>query len=149
MMKNKGRKFEKSAAVDVTFENVAGLQSAKRDLQEIVQFLKEPEKFRRLGGKVPRGVLLIGPPGTGKTLLARSLAEHLQDRVGPFVHVMFPLMPSDQLLAYFASALAFAASRAQAAAVLDLWQHRDTLTGRDVAFVLDCVCIESDARRSA
>jgi len=70
----RGKKFEKKASVDVTFEDVAGLASAKRDLQEIVQFLAEPEQFRKLGGKAPRGVLLVGPPGTGKTLLARAVA---------------------------------------------------------------------------
>jgi cell division protease FtsH len=74
ILKTKSRKFEKSATVNVTFDDVAGLKSAKQDLQEVVQFLKEPERFRRLGGKVPRGVLLIGPPGTGKTLLARAVA---------------------------------------------------------------------------
>ncbi len=74
ILKTKNRKFDKRTAVNVTFDDVAGLKSAKRDLQEVVQFLKEPEKFRRLGGKVPRGVLLIGPPGTGKTLLARAVA---------------------------------------------------------------------------
>ncbi len=74
MLKNRGKKFEKTTSVSVTFDDVAGLKSAKRDLQEIVQFLKEPERFRRLGGKVPRGVLLVGPPGTGKTLLARAVA---------------------------------------------------------------------------
>jgi len=74
MMRGRSRRFEKESEVPVRFDDVAGLQSAKRDLQEIVQFLKEPEKFRRLGGKVPRGVLLVGPPGTGKTLLARAVA---------------------------------------------------------------------------
>jgi cell division protease FtsH len=74
MMRGRTRRFEKESEVPVRFDDVAGLQSAKRDLQEIVQFLKEPEKFRRLGGKVPRGVLLVGPPGTGKTLLARAVA---------------------------------------------------------------------------
>jgi cell division protease FtsH len=74
MMKGKSRRFEKETDVSAKFDEVAGLKSAKQDLQEIVQFLKEPEKFRRLGGKVPRGVLLVGPPGTGKTLLARAVA---------------------------------------------------------------------------
>ena len=58
----------------VTFEDVAGVDEAKDDLQEIVEFLRDPQKFRRLGGRIPRGVLLIGPPGTGKTLLARAIA---------------------------------------------------------------------------
>jgi len=74
VLKSKSKKFDKQRAVEVRFEEVAGLESAKRDLQEIVQFLKEPARFRRLGGKVPRGVLLVGPPGTGKTLLARAVA---------------------------------------------------------------------------
>jgi cell division protease FtsH len=74
ILKTRSHKFEKSTTVNVTFDDVAGLKSAKRDLQEVVQFLKEPERFRRLGGKVPRGVLLVGPPGTGKTLLARAVA---------------------------------------------------------------------------
>ncbi|MCZ2203674.1 ATP-dependent zinc metalloprotease FtsH [Bartonella sp. A05] len=58
----------------VTFQDVAGVEEAKHDLQEIVDFLREPQKFQRLGGRIPRGVLLVGPPGTGKTLLARSVA---------------------------------------------------------------------------
>ena len=57
-----------------TFEDVAGVDEAKEDLQEIVEFLKDPQKFERLGGRIPRGVLLVGPPGTGKTLLARAIA---------------------------------------------------------------------------
>src|SRR6201747_487365 len=58
----------------VTFEDVAGVDEAKQDLQEIVEFLRDPGKFHRLGGRIPRGVLLVGPPGTGKTLLARAVA---------------------------------------------------------------------------
>jgi cell division protease FtsH len=74
LLKPRTRRFEKTAQVNITFDDVAGLIAAKRDLQEIVEFLKRPEYFRRLGGKVPRGVLLVGPPGTGKTLLARAAA---------------------------------------------------------------------------
>jgi len=60
--------------VKVTFADVAGVEEAKQELQEVIEFLKTPDKFRRLGGKIPKGILLVGPPGTGKTLLARAVA---------------------------------------------------------------------------
>ncbi len=71
--KSTARKYEEGDEV-ITFDDVAGLEGVKTDLQEIVDFLKDPEKFQRLGGRVPKGVLLNGPPGTGKTLLARAVA---------------------------------------------------------------------------
>jgi cell division protease FtsH len=74
VLKGKSRRFDKQTSVSITFKDVAGLKAAKQDLKEVVSFLKEPEKFRRLGSKVPRGALLVGPPGTGKTLLARAVA---------------------------------------------------------------------------
>jgi cell division protease FtsH len=74
VLAGKSRRFDREGTVSVRFDDVAGLAAPKRDLQEIVAFLREPAHFRRLGGDVPRGVLLVGPPGTGKTLLARAVA---------------------------------------------------------------------------
>jgi cell division protease FtsH len=71
--KNQAKRHDKSKQ-RTTFDEVAGLENAKAELQEIVEFLKNPEKFQRLGGRIPKGVLLNGPPGTGKTLLARAVA---------------------------------------------------------------------------
>jgi cell division protease FtsH len=71
--KSPARRYEASPQ-RVTFNDVAGLESVKNDLQEVVEFLKNPEKFRRLGGRIPKGTLLVGSPGTGKTLLARAVA---------------------------------------------------------------------------
>jgi len=67
-------KLTSSQGKKITFEDVAGVEEAKEELQEIIEFLMEPQKFQRLGGKIPKGVLLMGPPGTGKTLLARAIA---------------------------------------------------------------------------
>jgi len=78
---NKALSFGKSRArlltsqqKKVTFKDVAGVEEAKEELQEIIEFLREPQKFQKLGGRIPKGVLLVGPPGTGKTLLARAIA---------------------------------------------------------------------------
>jgi cell division protease FtsH len=71
--KSKAELYDKGEE-DTTFDDVAGADSAKEELREIIKFLKSPERFERLGGKVPKGVLLVGPPGTGKTLLARAVA---------------------------------------------------------------------------
>jgi cell division protease FtsH len=74
LIKQRSHRFERESSVEVKFDDVAGLKAAKQDLREVVDFLRDPISLQRLGGKVPRGVLLVGPPGTGKTLLARAVA---------------------------------------------------------------------------
>lgn len=72
--KSKARLFDENSDIKVTFKDVAGLEGAKEEVQEIVDFLKNPSKYTVLGGKIPKGALLVGPPGTGKTLLAKAVA---------------------------------------------------------------------------
>ncbi|MDP6626248.1 MAG: AAA family ATPase, partial [Nitrospinota bacterium] len=72
--KAKIKLYAEEDAKKTTFADVAGCEEAKEELQEIIEFLKYPQKFQKLGGKIPKGVLLVGPPGTGKTLLAKAVA---------------------------------------------------------------------------
>ena len=72
--KSKAKLYEKANTLGITFKDVAGQEGAKQEVQEIVDFLKNPRKYTDLGGKIPKGALLVGPPGTGKTLLAKAVA---------------------------------------------------------------------------
>lgn len=72
--KSKAKLYEKAGELGITFKDVAGQEGAKQEVQEIVEFLKNPKKYTELGGKIPKGALLVGPPGTGKTLLAKAVA---------------------------------------------------------------------------
>jgi ATP-dependent metalloprotease FtsH len=76
--KSKAQLFDKSTSVSINFNDVAGLEEAKVEIKEVVDFLKNPSKYTGLGGKIPKGVLLVGPPGTGKTLLAKAVAGEAQ-----------------------------------------------------------------------
>lgn len=76
--KSRAQLYDKDTSVSITFDNVAGLDEAKVEIREIVDFLKNPKKYTVLGGKIPRGALLVGPPGTGKTLLAKAVAGEAQ-----------------------------------------------------------------------
>jgi len=76
--KSKAQLYDKETAVNVNFDDVAGLEEAKVEVMEIVDFLKKPDKYTNLGGKIPKGALLVGPPGTGKTLLAKAVAGEAQ-----------------------------------------------------------------------
>ena len=76
--KSKAKLFDEKTDVKITFKDVAGLEGAKEEVQEIVEFLRNPDKYTALGGKIPKGALLVGPPGTGKTLLAKAVAGEAQ-----------------------------------------------------------------------
>ena len=87
--KSKATLFDNNANVQITFEDVAGLDEAKEEVMEIVDFLKNPKKYTSLGGKIPKGVILVGPPGTGKTLLAKAVAG--EAGVPFFLYIRFRL----------------------------------------------------------
>ena len=73
-MENLKQNYYQKPRGKITFNDVAGIDEAKEEVEEIIEFLRDPRKYRRLGGKIPKGALLIGPPGTGKTLLAKAIA---------------------------------------------------------------------------
>ncbi len=101
-LKGRQKKFNREGSVEVGFEDVAGLSPAKRDLMEVVEFLKKPDRFRKLGGKVPRGILLVGPPGTGKTLLALAAGLQKTTEEGAFAKLLVsrPVFPLGRDLGY-------------------------------------------------
>ena len=84
--KSKAQMFGQGKSTNVTFDNVAGVEEAKEEVKEIVDFLKNPTKYTKLGGKIPKGALLVGPPGTGKTLIAKAVAGEAKV---PFFHFWF------------------------------------------------------------
>ena len=86
--KSRATLFDKGTKVNITFADVAGLDEAKVEVMEIVDFLKNPKKYTSLGGKIPKGALLVGPPGTGKTLLAKAMAGEAQV---PFFSMSVPI----------------------------------------------------------
>lgn len=82
--KSKATLFDKDTMVNTTFNDVAGLEEAKVEIKEIVDFLKNPKKYTDLGAKIPKGALLVGPPGTGKTLIAKAVAGEAKVPFSPY-----------------------------------------------------------------